>query len=166
VNIQAVIDWLRPPPDLPEGSSAEAKAKHRNAVSRYRQNVTYSLLGIFVFGAWSLSPWGFARANDVDQHVQKALEPIQTEIATIKDAQTRQGKQLDEQNKILTRLSDQLSEQLIASTASQIRILIGKRCKEPPGSGERERINRELEKLQLLYKEKTGDRLQITCSEL
>lgn len=164
MTLKSVLDWLRPP-EPPGGSSPETCAKYRRSVNRWRWNVCLSLLGIFIFLVWAFAG-GFARAGDVDQRVQKAIEPLKLEITTIKDAQAKQGAQLDAQNRILQKLSDQLAEQLIASTASQIRLLIGERCREPAGSLKRERLNRELEKLQRTYRDQTGADLRIRCDEL
>jgi hypothetical protein len=164
MDIRSAIDWIRPP-ELAEGSTPEARARHRNAINRYRWNVSMCVLALMAFCVWTLTDWGFARASEVDQRVQRALAPLQSEITNIQDAQTKQGAQLDKQNEILTRLSQQLKDQLITATGSQIRLLIGKRCKELDAQ-ERERTNNEIEKLQLAYKAQTGDRLQIRCDEL
>jgi septal ring factor EnvC (AmiA/AmiB activator) len=152
--IKDIIDFVRPP-DTADG----------RAIRRWRSNVAMILIAGFLYCAWSLTGWGFARASDINEHVQKTIEPLKTEITEIKQAQVKQGEQLRRTEQILTRLSAQLTDQLITSNGSQIRLLIGKRCKEPDAA-ERERMNREIEKLQLAYKEQTGDRLQIRCDEL
>jgi len=152
--IKDVIDFLRPPLD------ADPKKQHR-----WQTNVAISLGAVGLFLFWSLTKYGFALASDVQQKVEKAVEPLRTEIATIKEVQAEQSKQQAETKVILQRLSDQITDQLISSTGSQIRLLTGKRCKEFDAA-ERERINREIEKLQLTYRQQTGDRLQIRCDEL
>ena len=159
------IDWIRPP-DLSDGASDDEKAAHRNDVNRYRWNVTLSILGLFTFAAWALTDWGFARASEIDPRVKRALEPLQAEIAAIKKAQSDQGQQLDDQNGILKLLSSQLNAQLRENTASQIRLLVSQRCKKPVAE-ERERLNREIERYQDVYKQyANGERYTIRCDEL
>lgn len=149
-----VIDFLRPPLD------ADPKKQHR-----WQTNVAISLGATAVFVFWSMTKYGFALAGDVQEKVQLAVEPLRAEIATIKQVQEEQSKQQTETKIILQRLSEQITDQLITSTGSQIRLLTGKRCKELD-SNERERINREIDKLQLTYRQQTGDRLSIRCDEL
>lgn len=152
--IKDIIDFLRPPLE------ADPKKQHL-----WQTNVSITLGFMVAFCFWSLTKYGFALADDVQGRVEKAVEPLRVEIATIKKVQAEQSKQQAETKDILKRLSDQITDQLVASTGSQIRLLTGKRCKERDPT-ERERINREIEKLQLTYRQQTGDRLQIRCDEL
>lgn len=95
---------------------------------------------------------GFALADEVDQKIASALEPVVTEQR--------------EQRTVLETLSRQLTDQLANSVASEIRYLVGKRCKEREGSEERERLQREIDRKQIEYESYRKQRYVFNCSDI
>lgn len=124
-------------------------------IRRHRIAITLSVMTLFLglaaaygfFEKFGIS--GFARADSIT----KATKPLETQIT--------------EQTQLLDKVSRQLIEQLAAGTASEIRAKTAKRCLETNPS-ERDRLIREIDKLQDQYKEyKGGARYDApSCAEL
>lgn len=84
---------------------------------------------------------GFAKADVVDAKIQRVTQPI------IQEQTAMRG--------LLESINDQLKMQVSNSLSSDIRMLVAKRCKEID-SGERERINREIDRKQDEYRKVQG----------
>lgn len=128
-------------------------------MSRWYSKIAITM-GVFVVaGAWALSPIGFARAADVKQQIDEALEPIQAqqkslaaELADVKATQARDSK----------RLAVSLSN----GVASEIRSLRLKICKGL-STEDRDRNWREIGRLQDEYSELRGQPYNVpSCGEL
>lgn len=150
--------FLRPP-DLPQKDTPEEQRKYRTKLARWQSKIAV-VMGVFVVaGAWALSPIGFARAADVKQQIDAALEPIQTqqkalaaELADVKATQARDSK----------RLAISLSN----GVASEIRSLRLKICKGL-STEDRDRNWREIGRLQDEYSELRGQPYNVpSCGEL
>lgn len=108
----------------------------------YRLVISLSITVLFlIFGAAygkfeSLGVNGFARADVIKSKIEAATNPIEEEIA--------------KQTALLNSVATQLTESLAAGTASEIRLNLSKLCSEPSGA-ERERLNKEIDRLQDRY---------------
>lgn len=139
--------FLRPP-DLPQDDSDAEHKRYRKALARWSTKVVM-VIGVFaVVGAWAMSPIGFARAADVKQQINDALEPLQQQQTALKT-------KLDEVSKVQARDSRRLSLSLANGIASEIRFQLSKACKEKSGE-ERERLYREVSKKADEYEEFKG----------
>lgn len=150
--------FLRPP-DLPQKDTPEEQRRYRTKLARWQSKIAV-VMGVFVVaGAWALSPIGFARAADVKQQIDAALEPIQAqqkalaaELADVKATQARDSK----------RLAISLSN----GVASEIRSLRLKICKGL-STEDRDRNWREIGRLQDEYSELRGQPYNVpSCGEL
>lgn len=148
--------FLRPP-DLPQKDTPEEHRKYRLKLARWQSKIAV-VIGVFaVAGAWALSPIGFARAADVKQQIDKALEPIQ-------EQQAKLASELSEVKATQARDSRRLAVSLSNGVASEIRSLRLKICK---GSEDRDRHWREIERLQSEYSELRGQPYNVpSCGEL
>lgn len=113
--------------------------------------------GVVVTALWIVGAFqnqgfpGFARADEVDQKIEKAIEPIK--------------KELSEQRTILDTVSEQLTATLAESKAAEIRHLVSRRCKETDPR-EKDRINKEVDRKQEEYVKLRGQRYVISCGEV
>lgn len=94
---------------------------------------------------------GFAKADDTDSKIAKAVEPIRAE-------QKRQGDQL-------ATLTDVISDQIVSNIASEIRLLYAKRCKETDFQ-ERDRLQDEIDKRQRDYRKYRQNKYEFSCNDL
>lgn len=94
---------------------------------------------------------GFAKADDTDNKIAKAVEPIRAE-------QKKQGKQI-------TDLTDVISDQIVNNIASEIRLLYAKRCKETDYQ-ERDRLQREIDNRQRDYRKYRENKYEFSCNDL
>lgn len=95
---------------------------------------------------------GFALAGETEKKIDTAVQPIK--------------KELGEQRQILNSITRQLNDQLANSVATEIRLLISKRCKEPDHN-ERDRLWREKDRKQDEYQAMRGQRYtEPSCSDL
>lgn len=123
----SIIDFLIPP--------IHATPEH---IRRYRMAVSITITFVlFALGAaWGLFEKigisGFARAD----RIEAVAKPLELKI--------------NNQTAVLETVSRQLTDQLAAGTAAEIRSNTAKRCLETSRE-ERERINREIERLQNQY---------------
>lgn len=114
-------------------------------------------LGVIAFCLWAIGTFntygvgGFARADEVDQKIATAVEPIK--------------KELSEQRLIIESVAQQLTETLVEAKASEIRHLVSRRCKETDAT-ERSRIIRELDRKQYEFAKLRGERYVVSCGEV
>jgi septal ring factor EnvC (AmiA/AmiB activator) len=104
MDLSAIFDWIRPP-EPPEGASPAELAKYRNAVNRYRWNVSLTLVGVVAVLSWSVTPWGFALASDVDKKVAAAIDPFNRKLQELSgklDDNARETQQLQQAVQSLT----------------------------------------------------------------
>ena len=94
---------------------------------------------------------GFALADDTDQKIAKAVEPIRKEQA--------------EQRAMLTNLTDVVSDQIVSAIAGEIRLLYSKRCKETSYQ-ERDRLQGEIDKKQREYRKYRENNYTFGCNDL
>lgn len=80
-----LLNFVRPP------DTADGKA-----VRRWRSNVAFTLFVFVLFGSWSVTKWGFARAEDIDHKVETAVSPIRHEIEGLKSEQRQQRTLIEE----------------------------------------------------------------------
>jgi hypothetical protein len=78
--------------------------------------------------------------RDVVEKVKEASKPIRDDMNTIKDEQKVQGDKIDD-------LLRKLNEQIASTTAAQMRLMKGKRCRSIDAV-EREWLQREIDRLQ------------------
>lgn len=115
------------------------------------------MVGLMLWGyGWlQFMGWGngFARADDVDEKIKEAVKPLFA-------AQTRQGE-------MLKAFEDLLNEQLASGVATEIRYLVGMRCKGPDAY-ERERIQKEIDRKQEEYKRfrDANEKYHYTCGDV
>lgn len=141
------FDFLIPPvDDTPEN------------IRRYRIAQSLSVIVLFLicaagYGAFErVGISGFARADTIRSKIQEATQPLEAQIS--------------KQTAVLDKVSQRLVEQLAAGTAAEIRTQTAKRCIEK-SSDERERINREIDRLQTQYAEFKGSGyLAPSCGDL
>jgi hypothetical protein len=107
----------------------------------------YRLLMVFLM-CWAYGVFeiiggsrGFAHADNVDQKIKTAVEPIVAEQAAQRD--------------LIKGLTTLLNEQLANGIATEIRYLVGKRCVEKDPF-ERDRIQREIDRKQEEWKRFRG----------
>lgn len=112
-----------------------------------------ALLSLYVFAGWEvLGIHRPARADEVDEKIAAAIEPIK--------------KEMSEQREIIEKVAGQLTQSLAESKAAEIRHLVSRRCKETDAR-ERDRIIKELDRKQEEYKLLSGGvRYLISCSEV
>ncbi len=103
------FNFIRPPDDAtPE------------RIRRWRWNVAAAVLAGFIFSVWTLTPWGFALAQTVDQKVTAAVKPLQEELAGVKKSvddltdETKVIKQL-----LLHKLSADLEREIVDAKRRQ-----------------------------------------------
>jgi hypothetical protein len=139
--------FLRPP-DLPQDDSDAEHKRYRKALAHWSTKVVMVMAVFAVAGAWALSPIGFARAGDLEDKINTAIEPLQKQQDNLKT-------QLNQVQNLQARDSRRLSLSLANGIASEIRFLLSKSCKEKDGD-ERERLYREISKKTDEYEEFKG----------
>lgn len=70
--IDQILNFVRPPDD------ADPKT-----LKRWHWNAALMLIGGFVFAVWSWTPFGYARAQEVEKKIAAAVEPIQQQVAAV-----------------------------------------------------------------------------------
>lgn len=88
--LESFLNFVRPPDE------ADAKT-----LKRWRWNVALMLIAGFVFAVWTRTPFGYALAQDVDQKVAAAVEPIQKQIAEVDEKVSKVGQDLTATRKLL-----------------------------------------------------------------
>lgn len=132
-----LLSFIRPPED--------ATPKQ---LKRWRWNVALSLLAGFLFCCWSLSPWGYAKASEVDDKIST----LRGEMAA--------------QSAITNKLAGQVTTALGEWKATEIRSVASKLCRESM-LAERDKLNIEIDRKQEEYKNLKGERYQIPgCDRL
>lgn len=94
---------------------------------------------------------GFAKAEDAERKIEKAIEPVMAEQA--------------EQRALLTNLTDTIADQLASGIASEIRYLYAKKCKEEDYR-ERDRLQGEIDRKQHEYFKYRKTRYQYDCRDI
>ncbi len=123
-------------------------------------------LGVLVFAIWGvglLSPVGlsgFAKANEVDEKIQAAIDPINEQLAEIKAKELSSIKiKLEDSERIQKRI-------LAAQISSQLRDLNRLRC----STGDvavRSRMEQDIEDAEQEYRGLTGERYPLpACKDL
>lgn len=98
---------------------------------------------------------GFARADSLDKMVDRKIEAATKPLA----------EKVGAQSAILQGISQRFTDQVANSTASEIRYLIGKRCKEVD-SAERDRLQREIDRKQAEFYELKKHRYEFGCGDV
>lgn len=107
--LESLLNFIRPPDD------ADAKT-----LKRWRWNVALMLLASGIFGFWTLTPFGFARAQEVEAKVKAAVEPIQKQIGDIAEQVQKLSDALGDTNRLLLRkLSSDLERQIVDAKSRQ-----------------------------------------------
>ena len=94
---------------------------------------------------------GFAKADDTDAKIAKAVEPIRAEQA--------------EQRQLITNLTEAVSDQIVNAIAGEIRLLYAKRCVEKTFQ-ERDRLQVEIDKKQREYRKYRQRDYEFGCDDL
>lgn len=138
------------------------------AVRRWRLTVSqllFAIVGFCLFTAAAMTT-GVPLAGElvweqnVRHKVEETAKPLKEQLEAVK---AEQGKQRD----LLTRIAASVDQQLMQSKASQIRLLVLKRCRATPNSVERESITREIEQAQEEYAAiRGGPYAPPSCSDL
>lgn len=135
----------------------DATAEQRTLATRflvrtgYRIATTTAILWAFgVFGDVGFGD-GFARAGDMDTKIATATRPLE--------------KKIDEQGQILSAVARQVSEQVANSLASEIRYLVAKKCPEINPS-ERDRLQREIDRKQIEYRDIRNEFYRFGCDDV
>lgn len=140
--MRSILDFIRPPED------ADWKS-----VNRWRWNVTLTLLVLVGGLTWGYGPRGFAGTKDVEQKIKAAVEPIAQK-------QDEHGRKLDDVAKMV-------ADSLAKGVASEIRLIVAKRCAGGIDAAERERLAAQLDAKQEEYFGYKGFRYPLpSCSEL
>lgn len=123
-------------------------------------------LGVLVFVVWGagfLAPLGlsgFAKANEVDQKIKAAVDPIYEQLEAIK---SRELKEIN--NKLET--GERMQKRILATQISaQLRDLNRMRCSTSDNTL-RSRMEQDIEEAELEYKGLTGERYPLpACKDL
>jgi gas vesicle protein len=108
----------------------------------YRLVISLSITALFLIVSAAYGRFedfgvtGFARADVIKSKIESATQPLERKI--------------NQQTTLLTEISKQLTDQLAAGTASEIRLSLSKLCSEM-NRDERERLNKEIDRLQSQY---------------
>lgn len=94
---------------------------------------------------------GFAKADETDDKIARAVEPIRTEQA--------------EQRAMITSLTEVVADQIVSTIAGEIRLLYAKRCVEPTFQ-ERDRLQVEIDKKQREYRKYRQRNYEFGCDDL
>jgi len=87
--VYRLLNLIRPPSEMTPDS-----------LQNWRWNMVIAMLAFGVFAGWSVSPFGFVRADEVDAKVTAAIEPVQQQIKNLQAkfdataAETKEIKQL------------------------------------------------------------------------
>lgn len=107
--LESLLNFIRPPDD------ADAKT-----LKRWRWNVALMLLASGIFGFWTLTPFGFARAQEVEAKVRAAVDPIQQQIREVAD---KVGYLADEVSKtkdlLIRKLAQDLEREIVDAKIRQ-----------------------------------------------
>lgn len=140
--MRAILDFIRPP--------EEAGWK---GVNRWRWNVAITLLLLVGAVSFGYGPKGFASDSEVDKKIAKAVEPIARK-------QDEHGRKLDDVARLV-------SDSLAKGVASEIRLIVAKRCAGGIDAAERERLAAQLDAKQEEFFAYKGYRYPPpTCDEL
>ncbi len=109
--LESLLNFIRPPDD------ADAKT-----LKRWRWNVALALLAFTGFGAWTFTPMGFARAQEVEKKITQVVEPIQKQIEQI-------GKDVDKLASSVAQTKALLIRKLAADLEREIVDAKSRQCK-------------------------------------
>lgn len=94
---------------------------------------------------------GFAKADIIDEKIAKANRPITVE--------------LEKQRMVIALIGKQVNDQVANSIATEIRYLVGKKCKETDVV-ERDRLQREIDRKQAEYREIRREWYSFGCGDV
>jgi len=106
---ERLLAFIRPPADADP-----------RKVMRWRWNVALTLLAGWLFIAYSLSPMGFARAEEVESKIRTAVEPIQQQIEEVDKKIEAVTRELADQKRLLLRkLASDLEREIVDAKIRQ-----------------------------------------------
>lgn len=94
---------------------------------------------------------GFAKADEIDKKIEKATKPL--------------AAQIEAQNRLVAIIGEQVSDQVANSVATEIRYLVGKKCKETDVT-ERDRLQREIDRKQAEYRKIRSEWYPFGCGDV
>lgn len=147
------------PPPLPQSEDAEEQRRYRRALSNWQIRISFIVAAGVLAAGWAVTPYGFARADDIRAKVDEAVKPVTAQVNALA-AEVTQLKNIQQRD------SERLTLVLANGVASELRFLKSKHCKESD-SQERDRLIREMDRKQDEYNSLRGFFYNVpTCGDL